>query len=679
MALQCGQGPFGSRATMPDYCGGIPMRFDRAARHVRWLLVLVPTAALAQFGAVPLAPPPQPAGNVGTPAKEKLGKALFWDEQLSTSRTVACGTCHHAREGGLDPRATVGLPRATHPGFDLVTPSGDDVTGSPGVPLETDDGNYARSTLFGIDEQVTKRRTMSHIDAGYPTELFWDGRTGQVLTDPLTGQVVMSSGAALEVQALLPIVSSVEMGHLGRDWLDATTRISTSVPLALATDIPAELESWIGVRNYPALFEEAFGTPEITPVRVAMAIASYERTLFSNRTPLDSALAGTKPLTTQENRGRSVFNNQGSCGICHRGALLGDNAFADTGVRPAHEDSGRAVVTHHDSDMSHFRQVGLRNVALRHSFFHNGRFTMLEQVVDFYERGGDFDNPFKTLLIQPLVLEPQQKADLLAFLRRPLTDPRVAAASPPFDEPTLYGESARVPQILSGGVAGIGGIPQVVALEPPVAGNPSFTAGIYGGRTGAEAVLVIDDVEPPTGGAIPAAGSLARVTTTLNGAAADDGFGSASLAIPFRSDLYGHEFFGRWYVVDPAASGGVAASPAFRMTVFAPRGAATTSVATAVAGGARALELHPARPNPFSSRTVIRYELFVGAPMTLTIYDLAGRAVRALAHSAWQPAGAYAAEWDGLDDRGRVVAGGVFFSKLDAAGTSARYRVVHLR
>ena len=75
--------------------------------------------------------------------------------------------------------------------------------------------------------------------------------------------------------------------------------------------------------------------------------------------------------------------------------------------------------------------------------------------MDFYDRGGDFDNPFKTLLIQPLGLTSEEKADLLVFLRRPLTDPRVAAASPPFDEPTLYGESNRVPQMLAGGVPGI--------------------------------------------------------------------------------------------------------------------------------------------------------------------------------------------------------------------------------
>lgn len=676
MVLQYWLRSLGARVAKPIDSGRTPMRWHHAVRHVRWLLVLVPTVSLAQLGAVPLAPPPQPPGNVGTPAKENLGKALFWDEQLSSSRTVACGTCHHAKEGGLDPRATTGSPRATHPAFDGVTPSADDVTGSPGVPLEGA-GGYAWSPFFGMHEQVTKRRTMSHIDAGYPTELFWDGRADQVLRDPLTGAVVMSSGAALEVQALVPIVSSVEMGHLGRDWLDATSRVATSVPLALATDIPAALETWIGTRTYPELFEEAFGTPEVTPVRIAMAVASYQRTLYSNQTPLDSALAGIKPLTTQENSGRTVFN-QNFCGLCHRGALVADNAFNDTGVRPAHEDSGRAAVTHHGSDVGKFRHVSLRNVGLRHSFMHNGRFQTLEQVVDFYDRGGDFANDNKSTLILPIGLTAQQKANLLAFLRRPLTDPRVAAGSPPFDEPRLYGESDRVPQVLSGGVPGIGGIPQVVALEPPVAGNPSFTVGIYDGCTGAEAVLVIDDVEPPTGGGIPASGSLARVSISLLGAAADDGFGSASLAIPSGSDYIGRTFFGRWYVVDPAATGGVAASPSFTMTVFAPRGGGTTSVPSMSATAARVLQLHPGRPNPFASSTVIHYELFVASSMSLTIYDITGRAVRELARSPWQPAGAYAVEWDGRDDQGRVIAGGVYFSRLDAAGASARYRMVRL-
>src|ERR1043165_7076092 len=71
-------------------------------------------------GPPPLNPPPQPPGNTVTAAKAFLGKTLFWDEQLSSTQTVACGTCHFASNGGSDARAIVGNPRSTNPGADEI-------------------------------------------------------------------------------------------------------------------------------------------------------------------------------------------------------------------------------------------------------------------------------------------------------------------------------------------------------------------------------------------------------------------------------------------------------------------------------------------------------------------------------------------------------------------------------
>lgn len=78
-------------------------------------------------------------------------------------------------------------------------------------------------------------------------------------------------------------------------------------PLALASNVPAALNTWIGGRSYPELFEEVYGTPDVTPARIAMAIGTHERTLFSDRTPLDRDLQGITPLTESENNGRAVF------------------------------------------------------------------------------------------------------------------------------------------------------------------------------------------------------------------------------------------------------------------------------------------------------------------------------------------------------------------------------------
>src|SRR6266568_3548848 len=157
----------------------------------------------------------------------------------------------------------------------------------PGVISNNSDGTYNLSTVYGFREQVTGRKSRSYIDGGYSNSLFWDGRATQVFTDPIGGAVVLPNGAALESQVLGPPVSSAEMAHAGRTWNDVAVRVTNSKPLALTPFIPNGLRDWIGGRSYPELFEEAFGTPEVTPVRIALAVASFERTLYSDRTPLD--------------------------------------------------------------------------------------------------------------------------------------------------------------------------------------------------------------------------------------------------------------------------------------------------------------------------------------------------------------------------------------------------------
>src|SRR5689334_16213109 len=114
-------------------------------RLSRYLLVLLPIAAIAQPPPPPLGPlppPPVPPGNPITTAKANLGKTLFWDEQLSSSRTVACGTCHRAETGGSDPRSVNGTASATNPGPDGILGNADDLTGSPGVVQAVAGGAY---------------------------------------------------------------------------------------------------------------------------------------------------------------------------------------------------------------------------------------------------------------------------------------------------------------------------------------------------------------------------------------------------------------------------------------------------------------------------------------------------------------------------------------------------------
>jgi cytochrome c peroxidase len=524
---------------------------------------------VTNFGPVlPLNPPPVPAGNPVTAAKAFLGKTLFWDEQLSSTRTVACGSCHFATNGGSDSRSS-NTSLSRNPGADGVFNTDDDVFASPGVPSNNFDGSYNWSTTYGFAEQVTGRKSRSYIDAAYSNLLFWDGRATGTFSDPLSGSVVLQNGAALESQVLGPPVSATEMAHSVRDWNDVASRVAASKPLALSPAIPAGLATWIGNRSYPDLFLEVFGTTEVTPARIAMAIATFERTVYSDRTPFDAAVSQIAPLTPAETRGQGVFNAS-RCNVCHAGTLFSDNAFHNIGVRPQTEDTGRGGITGNPNQIGEFRTPSLRNVALRGPYFHNGSKATLTDVVEFYNRGGDFDAPnINHNLIRPLNLSAPQKADLIAFLSRPLTDPRVAAATAPFDRPTLYSESNRVPQDVGTGTAGSGGlVPQAMAIEPPLLGNPSFTVGVSRALGQAQAVLVIDANDPGAGPAIPPSGSFIRRVVQLSGSGAGQGFGSTSIQIPISSTLLGASFFGRWYVPDANAPGGVAVTPAFKFTIF---------------------------------------------------------------------------------------------------------------
>jgi cytochrome c peroxidase len=535
------------------------------------------------FGRIPpLGPPPVPPENPLTGAKIYLGKTLFWDEQISSTRTVACGSCHRARNGGSDPRSVIGSPRATNPGVDGVYGTDDDVIGSPGVPLNRADGAYEWSPEFGLREQVTRRKAQSAIESAYFDRLFWDGRATGELRDPLTGAVVIESGAALETQSLDPPVSQVEMGYLGRDWNNVVARIAASKPLSLSPSMPPALAAWIGDRGYPELFAEAFGTPEITAVRFAMAVASYERTLYSDRTAFDADVSSITEPPAAEKRGRALFT-EALCDQCHEKSLFSDKLHRYIGLRPDTEDEGRAEVTGLARDRGRFRTPSLRNVALRSPYMHDGRFATLEEVVNFYDRGGDFEGANKDIFfVKPLHLSEQDKSDLVAFLKNELTDERVAAAAGPlFDRPMLYGESARIPQVMGNGLPGSGGfVPQVEAIEPPLAGNPAFTVGLYEALGGADAVLVIDIADPGAVTDVPDSASLAHVTVKVEGTGAGQGHASVSVPIPDDPALLGKTFFGRWFVVDAGAPGGVAVTSAFRMTVFGSAGAAATSLSS---------------------------------------------------------------------------------------------------
>lgn len=382
----------------------------------------------------PLPPVPVPVGNPLTPAKAILGKALFWEEQLSSDDTIACGSCHLPEFGGSDPRAMVAA--SAHPGFDGAFGTADDIAGSPGVAMQDCDGAYFDDALFGSEVQNTNRRSQSVIMAAYSPRLFWDGRATPQFLDPETGTTALPGAGGLESQAVGPIVSSVEMACQDRTWSAVTEKLATATPLAFAESLTPDLQAALTVSpTYPELFEAAFGSPDITARRIAFAIASYERTLIADETLFDAFIqSGPTVLTPQQNQGLLLFGQ--NCAGCHSGALTSDNQFHNIGVRPSFEDPGRQAVTGNPADAGRFKTPSLRNVALRAPYFHNGGKATLAEVIDHYDQGGEFSDNLDPA-VQPLGLSPGQKNALEAFLSEVLTDPRVEQGLPPFDRPQL--------------------------------------------------------------------------------------------------------------------------------------------------------------------------------------------------------------------------------------------------
>ncbi len=524
-------------------------------------------ACLAPQALGDLPPVPVPQNNPITEPKRVLGKMLFWDEQLSSDNTMSCGTCHSPARGGVDPR------RVRNGGFDGIINNADDAFGSPGVIKSDALKNFVRDAGFGLAPQVTDRSSMPYFMAAYSQDTFWDGRARARFTDPQTGLVALQNNAGLESQAVNPPLSDVEMAHGGRDWADVTAKLQRSRPMALATNLPADVSARLtNATKYPELFAAAFGDPSISASRIAMALATYQRTLLPNQSPWDRFVAGDNTaLTPGQQQGLNFF--QGSaCNVCHTAPVFSNQTFRNIGVRPTAEDLGRQLVTGAPPDAGRFKVPSLRNVGLRNSFMHNGRFTDIPAIIAFYNQGPNSPQMFnggpggnRDQLV-PVRVPGNVVNALVDFLTNGLTDPRVASETFPFDRPTLFTQRPEHRAVLLGtGVAGSGGVaPRIIAVDPAVLTNPDFRVGVDGGLGGAQAHVVISN-SPPVNGRLT--GDISQ-TFILSGAGAGNGVGTFHFPIGAGPAFQNRTFYFQWVIADPAAPGGQALSNVAQIATF---------------------------------------------------------------------------------------------------------------
>ncbi len=236
-----------------------------------------------------------------------------------------------------------------------------------------------RAVSVGVLHRKGTRNVPTLINRGYGRSHFWDGRS-----------------ASLEEQVLRPIQDPNELdmtvgevvGRLHRD------------------------------PDYPRLFDLAFGQT-VSAENLAKALASYVRTILSGNAPIDHYLNGQRNALSEEARqGLGIFRGKANCIACHVGPNFTDEKFHNSGVAWRSEplDPGRFAVTGDPRDLGAFKTPTLRQISRTAPYMHDGSIETLEDVVEFYDRGGK-ENPHLDPEIRPLGLTSREKRSLLTFLR----------------------------------------------------------------------------------------------------------------------------------------------------------------------------------------------------------------------------------------------------------------------
>ena len=234
------------------------------------------------------------------------------------------------------------------------------------------DGRRVARGVFG---RMGRRNVPSILNRAYGTAFFWDGRA-----------------TTLEDQVRQAIGGDQDLGSSVAGAAERVGRDST----------------------YAASFDAAFRAPA-SGDRLVQALATFVRGSLSGDSPFDRFVAGDRAaLTESVRRGYALFTGRAQCSHCHAGPLLTDEEFHDTGVSWG-VDAGRFEVTGQAQDRGRFKTPSLRNVTLTAPYMHDGSLATLQDVLQFYDRGGG-PNPNLDSAIRPLRLDEGERIDLLAFL-----------------------------------------------------------------------------------------------------------------------------------------------------------------------------------------------------------------------------------------------------------------------
>ena len=325
-------------------------------------LVNVAAADVSDIG--PLPPVPMNPDNQPTKARMALGQALFFDYRISGSGNLNCSSCH--------------MP----------------------------DGGWTLPSAFSVANEgfVERRNAPTLINVGYNKALIWDGRAPN-----------------LEKQAIG----------------------STTNPVHKGQNMEKLMKIFNGDPKIVAMFQAAYQSKP-NPNDYGRALAVWQRHfLITGDSEFDRYVKGNKlALSDSTARGMDIFKGKGGCIACHNGPNFTDSDFHNIGLtrnpefdkpefrkilafdakrmkldnpEQVNDDPGRYLVTKNKADWKKFKTPTLRNLADTAPYMHDGRYQTLEDVIDYYNRGGDKAEN-QDPRIKPLGLSDTDKADLKAFL-----------------------------------------------------------------------------------------------------------------------------------------------------------------------------------------------------------------------------------------------------------------------
>jgi cytochrome c peroxidase len=374
----------------------------------------------------------------------RFGHKLFFETEFATAikidgpsgkvgetGKISCASCHDPATYFADPRGTSGLSHGT---------------------------------------SYTSRNSPSLVNVAYYDWFNWDGRRDSLASQGGGTLETGTNGASTRLQVAHVVYAKYKSDYeslfgaldpaLDANAPDASRFPPTGRPkVSGAADGPWEM-----------MASEDRAAVNLVMANIGKSFEAYERKLVSANSPFEQYLRNqsTKAFSGAAKRGLKLFVGKAACNECHRGPILSDNEFHNVGVPQAVEfyapavDEGRfaglpellsnsyrtsgmysadpqageeklAEVTKLNESESareylrgRFRTPGLLHVAETGPYFHNGSAKSLREVVEHYNRGGGEDGTFSGALdpkIRPLLLTPDEVADLVAFLNSLTGDP----------------------------------------------------------------------------------------------------------------------------------------------------------------------------------------------------------------------------------------------------------------